>query len=162
MCNIICTLHNIISAPYVITVLYLWHHSLYIGNHIHYAGPHIQYTFDITATNLCHHSHSIDNITHSVWHQTRIMYGIFCTLQDFTSALYDIKPPFLWHHSHYIWHRIQCICVIISNILMKSHQLNFWDHICYIWRHHIHCIWHPSTDCVSSHPLFQRHNNFCV
>ena len=34
MCDIICTLYNIISAPYVITLLYLWHHSHYIWNHI--------------------------------------------------------------------------------------------------------------------------------
>ena len=67
MCDILCTLYNIISTPYVITLLYLWHHSLYIWNHIEYAGPHINYTCDITATNLCHHSHSIDNITHTLY-----------------------------------------------------------------------------------------------
>ena len=52
ICDIICTLYNIISTPYVITLLYLWHHSLYIWNHIQYVGPHIHYTWDITAT-LC-------------------------------------------------------------------------------------------------------------
>ena len=67
MCEIICTLYNIISTPYVITLLYLWHHSLYIWNHIQYIGPHIHYTCDKTATNLCHHSHSIDNITHTLY-----------------------------------------------------------------------------------------------
>ena len=67
MDDIICTLHNIISIPYVITLLYLWHHSLYIWNHIQYVGPHIHYTCDITDTNLCHHSHSIDNITHALY-----------------------------------------------------------------------------------------------
>ena len=67
MCDNICSLYNIISTPYVITLLYLWHHSLYIWNHIEYVGPHINYTCDITATNLCHHSHSIDNITHTLY-----------------------------------------------------------------------------------------------
>ena len=67
MCDIIYTLYNIISTPYVITLLYLWHHSLYRWNHILYVGPHIQCTCDITATNLCHHSHSIDNITHTLY-----------------------------------------------------------------------------------------------
>ena len=67
MCDFICPLHNIISTPYVITLLYLWYHSLYIWNRIHYVGPHIHYTCDITATNLCHHSHSIDNITHTLY-----------------------------------------------------------------------------------------------
>ena len=66
MCDIICTLYNIISTPYVITLLYLRHHSLYTWNHIQYVGPYIHYTCDITATNLCHHSHSIDNITHTL------------------------------------------------------------------------------------------------
>ena len=67
MDDTICTLYNIISTPYVITLLYLCHHSLYIWNHIQYVGPHIHYTCDITATNLCHHSHSIDNITHALY-----------------------------------------------------------------------------------------------
>ena len=30
ICDIKCILYNIISTPYVITLLYLWHHSLYI------------------------------------------------------------------------------------------------------------------------------------
>ena len=67
MDDIICTLHNIISTPYVMTLLYLCHHSLYIWNHIQYVGPHIHYTCGITATNLCHHSHSIENITHALY-----------------------------------------------------------------------------------------------
>ena len=67
MCDIICTLYNIISPPYVITLLYLWHHSLYIWIHIQYVGPHRHYTCDITANNLCHHSRSIENITHTLY-----------------------------------------------------------------------------------------------
>ena len=67
MCDIICTLYNIISTPDVITLLYLWYHSLYIWNNIQYVGPHIHYTCDITATDLCHHSHSVDHITHSLY-----------------------------------------------------------------------------------------------
>ena len=65
--DVICTLHNIMSTPYVITLLYFCHHSLYIWNHIQYVGPHIHYTCDITATNLCHHSHSIEIITHALY-----------------------------------------------------------------------------------------------
>ena len=67
MCDIICSLYNIISTAYVITLLYKWHHSLYIWSHIHYVGPRIHYTCDITATTLCLHSHSIDNITHTLY-----------------------------------------------------------------------------------------------
>ena len=67
ICDIICSLYKIISTPYVITLLYLWHHTLYVRNHIHYVGPHIHYTRDITGNNLCHDSHSIDNITHTLY-----------------------------------------------------------------------------------------------
>ena len=52
LCDIICTIYNITSNPYLITLLYLWHHNLYIWNHIQYVGQHIHYTWDITA-NIC-------------------------------------------------------------------------------------------------------------
>ena len=38
LCDIIWTIYNITPNPYVITLLYLWHHSLYIWNHIQYEG----------------------------------------------------------------------------------------------------------------------------
>ena len=63
LCDIICTVSNITSTAYVITLLCLWQHNIYMWNHIQYAGPHIPYTCDITATNLCHHTNCIDNIT---------------------------------------------------------------------------------------------------
>ena len=66
MRGIICTIYSTISSPYVITLLYLSHHNHYIWNHIQYVGLHIHYTCDITATNLCHHSQSIENITHTL------------------------------------------------------------------------------------------------
>ena len=49
LCDIIWTIYNITPNPYVITLLYLWHHSLYIWWH------HSDY--------LGHHTHCIDNIT---------------------------------------------------------------------------------------------------
>ena len=81
MCDIMCTLYNIISTPYVIILLYLWHHSLYIWNHIQYVGRHMHYTCDITAPNRCHHSHSIDHIPHS-------LYGITLAICVACFALY--------------------------------------------------------------------------
>ena len=47
MCDIICTLYNIITTPYVITLLYLWPHNLYLWNHIQYVGQHIHYTVGV-------------------------------------------------------------------------------------------------------------------
>ena len=75
-----------------------------------------------------------------VWHHTRHMYSIICTIGDIISTLYEIKPTFLWHHTHYIWHCIEAISVTASTLLMISHQLYLWDLICYISRHYIHCI----------------------
>ena len=57
--------HHIISLCHHTTVL--WDHSLYIWNHIQYVGTNIHYTFDITASNQCHHSRYIDNITHNLY-----------------------------------------------------------------------------------------------
>lgn len=85
ICDIICTLYNITSSPYVITLLYLWHHNLYIWGHIQYLGQHIHYTCDITATNLCHHTHCI----------------------DITLTLYMTRhSAYLRHRLHYIRHHI--------------------------------------------------------
>ena len=38
LCDIIWTIYNITPNPYVITLLYLWYHSLYMWNHIQYEG----------------------------------------------------------------------------------------------------------------------------
>ena len=37
-----------------------------------------------------------------------------------------MESPFLWHHTHCIWHCIHCNCVITSTVLMISHQLYLW------------------------------------
>ena len=106
---------------------------------------------------LCPHSHCIDNITCILGMTSHSPYiGIVSTTQDITSSVYDLKPPCLCHHSHYIWHLVHCICVITSNLLMISHQLYFWDHIHYSSQHHIHCIRHD-THCMTSQPLLLWH-----
>ena len=63
MCDIMCTIHNIISTAYVITLLYLGEHNLDIWNYIQYEVQNIHYPCDITVTNLCHHTHCIESIT---------------------------------------------------------------------------------------------------
>ena len=128
MCDIIYTLYKIISTAYVITLLYLWQHKLDIWNHIPYAVQDIHYPCDITVCSLCHHTHCIESITPTlVWHHTRHRYNIFCTIEDITFSLYEIKPPFFRHHTHYIWHHIDAISVITSTLLMISQQLYLWD-----------------------------------
>ena len=93
LCDIICTIYNITSNPYLITLLYLWHHNLYIWNNIQYVGQHIHYTWDITAT-ICVLTPTRLATSHPLfaWHHPRHMCGIVCTIQDITSSLYDLKP----------------------------------------------------------------------
>ena len=63
MCDIVCTIYNIISNFYVITFLYLRQHKLDIWNHTQYAVQNIHYPCDITITLLCHHTHCIEIFT---------------------------------------------------------------------------------------------------
>ena len=141
MCDIICTIYNIISTAYVITLLYLWQHKLAIET-----TSSMQfkiYTIHVTSqSHVCVISPTVLRASHPifVWHHTRHRYSIFCTVEDITSSLYEIKPPFLWYHTHCIWHRIDAISVTTSTLLMISHQLYLWDLILYICRHHIRCI----------------------
>ena len=140
MCDIMCTVYNIISTAYVITLLYLWQHNLDIWNHIQYAVQNIHYVTSqslvrVIKTTVLWASHPLFE-----WHHMRHRYNIFCTIEDSLSSIYEIKPPFLWHHTHSIWHHINAISVTTSTPLMISHQLYLWDLILYIWWHHIHCI----------------------
>ena len=63
LCDIMCTLDNITSTAYVITVLYLWQHNLDIWNHIQDAVQNMHHPCHITVTSLCHHTHCIESIT---------------------------------------------------------------------------------------------------
>ena len=63
LCDIICTIYNITSTAYVITLLYLWQHNLDIWNHIQYAVQNIHHPCHITVKSLCHHTHCIVSIT---------------------------------------------------------------------------------------------------
>ena len=73
LCDIMCTIYNAISSPYVITLLYLWHQNLYIWNHIRYVGN--IYTIHETSQPLSvsshplyrkHHTHSLYDIALSI------------------------------------------------------------------------------------------------
>ena len=141
MSDIICTLCNIISNSYVITLIYVWEQNLTYGT-----TSSMQfkiYTIHVTSQSLfCVITPTVLRASHPlfVWHHTQHRYNIFCTIEDITSSLYEMKPSFLWNHTHYIWHHINAISVTTSTVLMISHQLYLWDHILYLCRHHIHCI----------------------
>ena len=62
------------------------------------------------------------------------MWGIVCIIQDFTSSLLDLKPPFRGHHTHYIRHRVlDCIFVLTPTLSMIHQPLYVWYHIKYMW-----------------------------
>ena len=61
------------------------------------------------------------------------MYGIVCIIQDITSSLLDLKPPFWGHHTHYIRHGVHCTCVITPTLSMIPQPLYVWNHIQYMW-----------------------------
>ena len=105
--------HPVCRARYT---LYMRHHSFYLCLHTHC-------TDNITLT-LCMTSHSP-----YVWHRLHYTRHHILILWP--------QPPCLCNHTNYIWHCAHCICVITSTVLMISHKLYFWDHICYNSRHHI-------------------------
>ena len=132
MCDIICILYNIISTPYVITLLYFCYQNLYILKHIQYVGQHIHYTCEITASNLCHHTHFIDHITpiiymtsHSayVWHLLHYPRHHILTLWHQTTVFVTSHPLYLPSYPLYLCHHIHCIGDIIPTVFMWSHGL---------------------------------------
>ena len=56
-----------------------------------------------------------------------------CIIQDITSSLFDLKPPFWGYNTHYIRHRVHCICVITPTLSMISQPLYIWYCIQYRW-----------------------------
>ena len=91
--------------------------------------------------NMWHHSHSLSHHTHCignikptlfmtsylpyVWH--RVHYTRHHILN------FDLKPPCWGHNTHYIRHRVHCICVITPTLSMISQPLYVWYHIQYMW-----------------------------
>ena len=84
------------------------------------------------------------------------MCGIVCIIQDITSSLFDLKPPFWGPHIHYIRHRVHSICVITPTLWYHSHymyditssicetfcQLYLWHHSHYVGKHNLVCWFH--------------------
>ena len=162
MSDIICTIYNITSTPYFITYC-----TYDITPSIYETKSSMQgniYTTHVTSQPLiCVITHNILTASHPffVWHHTRHMYGMFCTIHDITSSLYDLKPPFLWHHTHYIWHHIHCICVISSTVLIISHQLYLFETSSAIFDDMITIVYDITfTIFVVSQPLYLCHHTY--
>ena len=183
-CIFVITTSPLISHPLCMTsyALYITSYPILVSSHYStYDSTNL--TYETTSSmqfkytlSMWHHNHSsVSSHPLFVWHHARHRYNIFCTIEDITSSLYEIKPPFLWNHTHYIWSHIYAISVTTFTLLMISHQLYLWDLILYICPHHIHCIqqhihcspnslWfyhHNHCTCVS-HPLFPWYHTFCI
>ena len=134
-------------APYITSypILMSLHYSTYDSTNLTYETTSSMqfkiYTIHVTWQSLvCVITPTVLRASHHVWHHTWHRYNIFGTIEDITSSLYEIKPPFLWNHTHYIWPRIKAISVTTSTLLMISHQLYLWDLVLYICWDHSHCI----------------------
>ena len=122
LCNIICTIYNMTSNPYFITVLYLWHQNLYMWNHIQYVGQHIHYTWDIIAT-ICVLTPTVEATSHPlfVWHNTR-------HIKVASFALYKSSHPHFMTSDHRVYVITPTIFVIRSTVSVSSHPLYGWYH----------------------------------
>ena len=87
ICDIICTIYNIISTAYVITLFYLWQHKLDIWNHIEYAAQNMHY-IELHIQSLCHYS------TVLMTSQT-----LYMKPHPVCTATYTL---YMRHHSHYL------------------------------------------------------------
>ena len=106
-----------------------------------------------------------------VWHHTRHRYSIFCTIEDITCSLYEIKPPVLWHRTHYVWqHNPVTFGIYMTSFALQktSYPLyhtkpqSLWLHV-----HFRHDITPPLTDIaptvsLSSQLLHWYHTQFCM
>ena len=134
MSDVICTIYNIISTPYVITLLYLWHYNLYIWNHIQYVRQHIHYTWDITATICVHNPLYTQHHTHS-------LYDITLAISMASFAQYKTSHPHFMTSNRHFYDITPTIFDIISTVSVSSHPLYWW--------YHTNCIYEISSNIYS-------------
>ena len=120
------------------------------------------YTTPVTSQSLiCVITPTVLRTSHPlfVWHHTRHRYNIFFTIEDITSSLHAIKPPF-YDITPTIFHHINAISVTTSTVLMISQQIYLWDLILYICQHHIHCMHqHIHYICTITATVHVSHTN---
>ena len=131
------------------------------------------YTIHVTSLSiLCVIRHTLLRASHPlfVWHHTRNRYKIFCTIEDITSSLYKIKPPY-FKTSHppylisywcYFCHHIHCIDDITPTVFMISHTLYMLtSYPLYTTKYSVYFYHHSHCTCVS-HPHFPWYHTLCI
>ena len=96
---------------------YLWFHTYHNYDHIHCIYVITSTKYDISylfmASNPLNDSH-------------HFIYDITPTISAIThTILMTSQPQYLWHHTHYVCHHIQC------DVSVTSHTFYWW--------HHTHC-----------------------
>ena len=126
-------------------------------------GQHVHLTCDIPSTNWCHHTHSIDNITHT-------LYDFTLAICVASFALYNTSHPRFMTSNHLFYDITPTIFDIVSTVSVSWHPLYWWYHTNWIFEISsaiyddiISIIYDiTATECVSSHQHFQRFNTLCM
>ena len=120
-------------------------------NDIQYVGPHIHYTCDITATNLCHHSHSSDNIIHTLYD-----IRLWSCMASF--ALYKTSHPLFMTSSYPFYDIRNTIFDIVSTISVSSDHLYGCYHTNWFLRSHLLYMSSSYPLYMTSQPLNMCHH----
>ena len=127
MYYIICTIYNIISTDYVITLLYLWQQNLDI-----WTTPVCSSKYTLS---MWHHSHSsVSSHSLFVWHHTHNILHHIDVVSVTTSPVLIPHQLYFWDLILYMWrHHIHCIqqhihyIFSITATLPVSHTHAFHD-----------------------------------
>ena len=119
--DIIWTLYNNTPIPYVITLLYLWHHSLYIWNHIQYEGN--IYTIHETSQ-----PQSVSSQPQYRQHLIHALYNITLAISVASFALYKTSHPHFMISNHRVFLITPTIFYIMSTVSVSWHPVYWWYH----------------------------------
>ena len=75
-----------------------------------------------------------------------------------------LERVYISNQSHYIYHYINCICVIKPRVSVIPHPLSVFHHTLYVWHniqyacYHNNCLGHYTPICITSHPVYLWHH----
>ena len=128
------------------TTVCMTSHPLYIWHLIHHTYRHIQ--------SLNSH-HCSNHITSTAFMISHTLFMVSHTWQHKSSTC---------HLTLYIWHYIQCICVIKPNVSIVFYPLSLWHYTLYVWHHiqnawhHMNTLWHHTHIVITSHQIYWWHH----
>ena len=140
--------------------LHSWHQISYIWHHFHSLGHHT--TFCMTSSllcltsrplYLCHHIHSVDDITPTVFQV------YFCIADNicYNSSIFQVFQVYFCIADHICYNsRHHIHCIRHDSHCMTSQPLRSWQQSPYIW-HHLQSSWYlvPCT-CDITDTMFEN------